>query len=202
MCHICLMASPAGKCQLPLKLCPYPWNGPLATVSPLDGYKLQDVLARNWMSDFIATSIPFPPAENDKQECVLLLLDTWTWERKSKALQPVWGQTENEQLRQPTNAIQQDRNQGQNNEGFPQPKGQKMPMRHVSAARLVATAPLKALQAALVLIHTKRMRMFLLEQNGHTSCSSTRTKPQALTIAFSKELRTTNRQSKNLSKKN
>lgn len=42
--------------------------------------------------------------------------------------------------------------------------------------------------------------MFLLEQNGHTGCRSTRTKPQAATIAFSKELRTTNRQSKKLSK--
>lgn len=42
--------------------------------------------------------------------------------------------------------------------------------------------------------------MFLLEQNGHTGCSSARTKPQAATVTFSKELRTTNRQSKKLSK--
>lgn len=48
-------------------------------------------------------------------------------------------------------------------------------------------------------IHTKRMRKFLLEQNGHTGCSSARTKPQAATVTFSKELRTTNRQSKKLS---
>lgn len=149
-CHICLMASPAGKCQLPLELCPYPWNGPLPTVSPLDGYKLQYVLARNWMSEFIATSVPFPPAENDKQEYVLLLLDKWTWEKNSKALLPVWGQIKQRMNSQewPTDVIQQDRHQGQHTEGFPQPKGQKMPMRHISAARLIAPAPLKALQAA------------------------------------------------------
>lgn len=47
------------------------------------------------MSNFIATSVPLPPAANDKQEHALLLLDTRAWERNSKApmLLPVQGQT-------------------------------------------------------------------------------------------------------------
>lgn len=75
------MALPVGNCLLPLELCSYPRNGPLPTVSPLDSYELQDVFASNWMSDFIASFIPLPPAANDKQEHVLLLLDTRAWEK-------------------------------------------------------------------------------------------------------------------------
>lgn len=152
-----LVALPAGKCLLSLELCSYPWNGPLPTVSPLDSYKLQDVFASNWMSNFIATSIPLPPAANDKQEHALLLLDTRGWERNSKApmLSPVWAQSKqrkNSHSRGPTDTIWQDRNQGQNIEFFahlyqlcfPQPKGQKLPKSHISVAMLIAAALLRA----------------------------------------------------------
>lgn len=60
-----LVALPEGCPPFP-KLCSYPRDGPLPTVSSLDSYKLQDVFASNWVSDLIATSIPLPPAESDK----------------------------------------------------------------------------------------------------------------------------------------
>lgn len=83
--HYRLMFLPAGKCLLSPEFCSYPWNGPLPTVSPLDSYKLQDVFASNWMSNFIATSISLPPAANDKQEHAFLPLDMRAWQSNSKA---------------------------------------------------------------------------------------------------------------------
>lgn len=79
--HVTLHNLTSG--EMSPELSSYPRNGPLPTVSPLDSYKLQNVFAGNWMSNFIATSIPLPPAANNRN--ILCCFWTQKEERNSES---------------------------------------------------------------------------------------------------------------------